>query len=101
MVCKSILIPNCQNAVIWRKNMWVYNKMMNKYTQKSGKWVYQPNQTTPFRLSRTRIEMFLDCPRCFYLANRLGLGRPSMPGFSLNTAVDELLKKEFDLLRKS
>jgi len=24
-----------------------------------------------------------------------------MPGFSLNTAVDELLKKEFDLLRKS
>lgn len=74
---------------------------MSKYTQKSGKWVYQPNQTTPFRLSRTRIEMFLDCPRCFYLANRLGLGRPSMPGFSLNTAVDELLKKEFDLLRKS
>jgi len=69
---------------------------MNKYTQKSGKWVYQPNQTTPFRLSRTRIEMFLDCHRCFYLANRLGLGRPSMPGFSLNTAVDELLKKEFD-----
>ena len=74
---------------------------MNKYTQKSGKWIYQPNQTTPFRLSRTRIEMFLDCHRCFYLANRLGLGRPSMPGFSLNTAVDELLKKEFDLLRKS
>ena len=74
---------------------------MSKYTQKSGKWVYQPNQTTPFRLSRTRIEMFLDCPRCFYLANRLGLGRPSMPGFSLNTAVDELLKKEFDLLRES
>ena len=74
---------------------------MNKYTQKSGKWIYQPNQSEPFRLSRTRIEMFLDCPRCFYLANRLGLGRPSMPGFSLNTAVDELLKKEFDLLRDS
>lgn len=74
---------------------------MSKYSQKSGKWIYQPGQDTPFRLSRSRIEMFLDCPRCFYLQNRLGLGRPSMPGFSLNTAVDELLKKEFDLLRKS
>lgn len=31
---------------------------------------------------------------------RLGIKRPSMPGFTLNLAVDELLKKEFDLLRK-
>lgn len=74
---------------------------MNKYTQKTGKWIYQPKQITPFRLSRTRIERFLNCPRCFYLESRLGLGHPSMPGFSLNTAVDELLKKEFDLLRNS
>ncbi len=74
---------------------------MNKYTQKSGKWIYQPNSNTPFRLSRTKIDMFMQCPRCFYLDRRLGLGHPSMPGFSLNTAVDELLKKEFDLLRKS
>ena len=74
---------------------------MSKYTQKSGKWIYRPGQKEPFRLSRSRIEMFLECPRCFYLQNRLGLGRPSMPGFSLNSAVDELLKKEFDLLRES
>lgn len=74
---------------------------MSKYSQKSGKWVYRPGQRESFRLSRSRIEMFLDCPRCFYLQNRLGLGRPSMPGFSLNSAVDELLKKEFDLLRES
>lgn len=32
---------------------------------------------------------------------RLGVSRPSMPGFSLNSAVDALLKKEFDILRKS
>lgn len=31
---------------------------------------------------------------------RFGLGRPSMPGFSLNNAVDTLLKNEFDLLRQ-
>ena len=44
--------------------------------------------------------MFVECPRCFYLDRRLGVARPSMPGFSLNSAVDTLLKKEFDLLRK-
>lgn len=30
---------------------------------------------------------------------RLGVSRPNMPGFSLNSAVDHLLKKEFDVLR--
>lgn len=51
-------------------------------------------------MSRSRIERFLECPRCFYLDRRLGLDRPSMPGFSLNNAVDALLKKEFDILRE-
>ena len=31
---------------------------------------------------------------------RLGLSRPSIPAFTLNSAVDNLLKNEFDLLRK-
>jgi len=31
---------------------------------------------------------------------RLGIVRPGMPGFSLNIAVDALLKKEFDILRE-
>ena len=50
-------------------------------------------------MSRSKIELFLECPRCFYLDRRLGVGRPSMPGFTLNTAVDTLLKKEFDVHR--
>jgi len=74
---------------------------MSKYTQKTGKWIYQPNSKESFRLSRTKIDMFMNCPRCFYIDRVLGLGRPSMPGFSLNSAVDELLKKEFDLLRQT
>jgi len=45
--------------------------------------------------------MFLECPRCFYLDRRLGVARPSIPAFTLNSAVDHLLKKEFDLLRKA
>ncbi len=61
---------------------------------------YDPKNKTPFKLSRSKIDLFLQCPRCFYLNVRFGIKRPSLPGFTLNLAVDELLKKEFDLLRK-
>jgi hypothetical protein len=47
------------------------------------------------------METFLECPRCFYLDRRLGLDKPGMPGWPLNSAVDHLLKNEFDLLRKA
>lgn len=72
---------------------------MNRYHQR-GSNLYQPNQKNPFWLSRSKIDLFLECPRCFYLDRRLGLGRPSLPSFSLNSAVDQLLKNEFDLLRR-
>ncbi|KKS42784.1 MAG: hypothetical protein UV06_C0006G0054, partial [Candidatus Collierbacteria bacterium GW2011_GWA2_42_17] len=32
---------------------------------------------------------------------RLGISRPSTPPYTLNSAVDNLLKNEFDLLRKN
>ena len=41
----------------------------------------------------------MECARCFYLDNKLGTGRPRGPGFTLNIAVDALLKKEFDTHR--
>jgi len=50
-------------------------------------------------MSRTRIDRFLECPHCFYIDRRLGVDRPSGPPFSLNSAVDKLLKKEFDIHR--
>lgn len=52
-----------------------------------------------FRLSRSRIEDFLRCPRCFYLDLRLGVASPPGYPFNLNSAVDKLLKKEFDIHR--
>ena len=61
--------------------------------------LYDPNSSKPFAISRTKVEMFLKCPRCFYLDQRFGIKPPSGPGFSLNSAVDELLKKEFDIHR--
>src|SRR3989338_392496 len=67
----------------------------------TSRWgVYDPNTDSPFLISRSKIDMFYDCPRCFYMDRRLKVKRPSMPGFSLNSAVDTLLKNEFDLLRK-
>lgn len=67
---------------------------------------YKPNRNPNwnyggerFRLSRSKIDLFLDCPRCFYVDNKLGVARPPGYPFSLNSAVDTLLKKEFDVHR--
>lgn len=65
------------------------------------KKLYIPNAEEPFKLSRSKIDMFLECPRCFYLDRRLGVGRPDSFPLNLNSAVDNLLKKEFDIYRKA
>lgn len=52
-----------------------------------------------WRLSRSKIDLFVECPRCFYLDNKLGVARPPGYPFNLNSAVDALLKKEFDVHR--
>ena len=53
-----------------------------------------------WKLSRSKIELFMECPRCFYLDNKLGTARPRGPAFTINIAIDELFKKEFDSYRK-
>lgn len=67
---------------------------------------YKPNRKEDWnyggprwRLSRSKIDLFKECPRCFYIDNKLGTARPPGFPFSLNSAVDKLLKKEFDILR--
>lgn len=60
---------------------------------------YSPGQSSSFKLSRSKIDLFIQCPRCFYLDVRYGIKRPSIPAFTLNSAVDHLLKLEFDALR--
>lgn len=61
--------------------------------------LFNPDDQAPFRLSRSKIDLFTKCPRCFYLDQRLGIGQPSSFPLTLNIAVDELLKKEFDTHR--
>jgi hypothetical protein len=62
--------------------------------------IYNKGSDIPFKISRSKFFNFLNCKRCFYLDRVKGLKEPSMPGWALNIAVDELLKKEFDLYRK-
>lgn len=51
------------------------------------------------RISRSKIEIFLECPRCFYFDVVLKKSRPSGFPYNLNNAVDKLLKREFDQFR--
>jgi CRISPR/Cas system-associated exonuclease Cas4 (RecB family) len=73
---------------------------MSEYYKPDRKpdWNYGGNK---WRLSRSKIALFLECPRCFYIDNKLGTARPPGFPFSLNSAVDALLKKEFDTHRKA
>lgn len=61
---------------------------------------FDPESSKPFRLSRSKIDLYMKCKRCFYLDRRHGIGQPGGPPFSLNIAVDDLLKKEFDRYRE-
>lgn len=66
---------------------------------KRSRNIYNP--TSRFcRISRSRIENFLKCPRCFYIDRVLGIDHPASFPFTLNNAIDSLLKKEFDLYRE-
>ncbi|MFC1788094.1 PD-(D/E)XK nuclease family protein [Patescibacteria group bacterium] len=67
---------------------------------------YNPNRKAEWnygganwKLSRSKITLFQECPKCFYLDNKLGTKRPPGYPFNLNSAVDSLLKQEFDVHR--
>lgn len=73
--------------------------MSDYYNPKRTRNIFNPNSSEPFKISRSKLDLFLNCPRCFYLDRRLGVGQPPGYPFSLNSAVDALLKKEFDMHR--
>lgn len=73
--------------------------MSDYYKGKRTYSLYTPHSKYPFKLSRSRIENYINCKRCFYIDRRLGIDKPPGFPFSLNSAVDRLLKKEFDVHR--
>lgn len=72
---------------------------MSHYNPRRTRNLYVPGSPKPYKLSRSRIDLFVSCPRCFYIDRRLGTDRPPGFPFNLNNAVDTLLKKEFDIHR--
>ena len=72
---------------------------MNKKYAIKKRCLFKDDTETPFKISRTQIDAFIECPRCFYLNHRYGIRRPTGPPFTINSLVDRLLKKEFDAHR--
>lgn len=73
--------------------------MSEYYKGKRSRGLFDPKSDEPHRISRSKIDLFVECPLCFYIDQRLGVGRPPSFPLTLNVAVDELLKKEFDIHR--
>ena len=53
------------------------------------------------KFSRTKIELFLECPRCFWLDMKKSVKRPPSFPYTINSSIDALLKKEFDIHRQN
>lgn len=73
--------------------------MSSYYNPNRKRNLYSKDSKETFRLSRSKIDLFLNCLKCFYLDRKMGIGQPPGYPFSLNSAVDKLLKKEFDIHR--
>jgi CRISPR/Cas system-associated exonuclease Cas4 (RecB family) len=50
-------------------------------------------------LSPNSLNLYLECPHCFWLDKNMGIKRPPPYPYALNSAVDSLLKEEFDTYR--
>lgn len=51
------------------------------------------------QLSPNSLNLFLECPHCFWIDKNLGIKRPLIYPYEFNIKVDGLLKEEFDLYR--
>lgn len=53
-----------------------------------------------FSLSPSALNLFLECPRCFWLERVKGHKRPQAPFPSLPSGIDEVIKAYFDTYRQ-
>lgn len=80
---------------------WKTKEFKEESGMKTQPWrIYKRNQIKPFKISRTGVENFKDCQRCFYLNVVKGLKDIDSIPFTLNNTVDELVKREFDICRR-
>jgi CRISPR/Cas system-associated exonuclease Cas4 (RecB family) len=51
------------------------------------------------KLSPSSLNIFLECPRCFWLYVNKNTKRPSIPVATITTGLDRVIKEYFDLFR--
>jgi hypothetical protein len=68
--------------------------------RRSSKRIFDATLEKECSLSRSKIELFVNCTRCFYMDVRLGLSRPKSYPLSINIEIDRRLKEEFDVYRQ-
>ena len=59
---------------------------MNKISTYRG--AYNPQEERYYKLSRSKIELYVNCKRCFYLDRKLKVAQPPGFPFNLNSAVE-------------
>lgn len=52
------------------------------------------------QLSPNSLNLFLECPHCFWLEKNKNIKRPPDYPYSLNLSIDKILRDEFDSYRK-
>ena len=58
------------------------------------------NENAQFRVSRSDLALFKECPRCYYNKTFSEIKRPQGLPFVINNAIDYACKDEFDILSK-
>ena len=64
------------------------------------KKVYISDSAQPFRLNRTKIDLFFDCERCFVLDQKFGIKRPFGTPLVMNNKIVNTLKDELEICRE-
>lgn len=49
--------------------------MFSNYRSQRTKNIYN-HLSTAYKISRSKLDLFIRCPRCFYLDRRLGINQP-------------------------
>ena len=65
------------------------------------KILYVKNNLTPFGISRSKLDLFFDCKRCFYLDQKFGIKRPHGTSLVINNFVVNNFKTSLNKYRIS
>ena len=65
-----------------------------KYNPHRSRNIYDPKSDKPFKISRSKIDRFVECPRCLFIDRRLGTDRP--PGFPFDADIGNSNQRDYE-----